>query len=159
MAKIIKADPVYRRRFFILAVIGIAAVAVVEYYDLTNLGPHLEGIEAHEMAGRLQLLLLLVLSPLVFIGLYTIWYGRRLIRTREFPPPGSKVLVDTEVQIGMPAVIRGWVSIGVGLAMIGLVWFGVVLVPAEIEKAVAAKEESRAAGSGSARPPAEGLQR
>jgi hypothetical protein len=53
------------------------------------------------------LLAVLLLAPLLAFAAYTWSLGERVLRAREFPPPGLRVIRDTPVITGEKAVSRG----------------------------------------------------
>jgi hypothetical protein len=62
-------------------------------------------------AQRVELLFaafaVLLLAPVVAMAAYLSSVGGRTVRTREFPPPGARVINDTEILSGDRAVARG----------------------------------------------------
>src|SRR5215472_12823824 len=90
-------------------------------------------------AQRVKLVLLLpaavLLAPLVALAVYLWALGGKVVRTREFPPPGLRVIHDTPIVTGERAVSRGRLlkvlALGCGIASAALavlLWrFGLLL--------------------------------
>src|SRR5215468_4564944 len=90
-------------------------------------------------AQRVKLVLLLpaavLLAPLVALAVYLWALGGKVVRTREFPPPGLRVIRDTPIVTGERAVSRGRLlkvlALGCGIASAALavlLWhFGLLL--------------------------------
>jgi hypothetical protein len=113
MTQIRKADPAARRAAIWTGVAGAIAAALL-LAGLQQYRPALiEWLAADraETAVRLQLLFgllaLLLAAPLLGFAAWLWSLGGRAIRTREFPPPGVRVIRETTVACGDAAVSRG----------------------------------------------------
>jgi hypothetical protein len=113
MSAVRKADPVVRRRMLFLvafaAVVGALLIFVLERYrvplrDWILADPELS---AQRLRMIIMLLAVLLLAPLIGFAVYLWSLGGRILRTREFPPPGLRVIRDTRVISGEAAVSRG----------------------------------------------------
>jgi len=94
---------------------------------------------ADAAARRTVALLLLpaavLLAPLLALAVYLWALGGRVVRAREFPPPGLRVIRDTPIVTGERAVSRGRLlkvlALGCGIALAALavlLWrFGLLL--------------------------------
>ena len=64
-----------------------------------------------EPAQRLKhfflLLAAILTGPLIAVAVYVWTLGKKIIRVREFPPPGLRVLRDTPIIMGEKAIARG----------------------------------------------------
>jgi len=77
----------------------------------------------------------LLLAPLLALAVYLWALGGRVVRAREFPPPGLRVIRDTPIVTGERAVSRGRLfkvlALGCGIAsavLAVLLWrFGLLL--------------------------------
>ena len=108
-----KADPVFRRLAIAVLVAGTCAgallILVVERYR-EALAEWVRA-DAGRSAQRIELVLagfvVLLLAPLVATAMYLSSLGRRTVLTREFPPPGFRVIRDTPIARGPEALSRG----------------------------------------------------
>ncbi len=113
MTEVRRADPAARRQAVLLiilgALVGTLLIVGFERYR-TPLRDWLLS-EPGEMAHRVKLVFLLsaaVLSaPLVAFAVYLWSFGAKVLRARQFPPPGFRVIRDTPVIDGRAAVLRG----------------------------------------------------
>lgn len=126
MTEIRKADPAARRQAVLLVIIstlvGTALIFGFEHYR-TPLRDWLAS-EPRDVAHRLTLIFFLaaaVLSAPLFAFAAYLWsLGAKVLCSREFPPPGSRVIRDTPIIEGQAAVLRGRVlralALGLGAA-------------------------------------------
>jgi hypothetical protein len=113
MTEVRRADPAARRqavRFLILgALVGTVLIVGFERYR-TPVHDWLLS-KPEELAHRVKLVFLLsavVLSaPLLAFAVYLWSLGANVLRARQFPPPGYRVMRDTPVIGGRAAVSRG----------------------------------------------------
>jgi hypothetical protein len=107
MPEIIKADPVYRRRLFLGYALGLFLIVDFWLYFPAFIrsqfqpGSFVYNFWVLQLAG---LFLLLLFIPAT---LYLIRFGNQVSREERFPPLGMKTIMDTPVQTGRPARIRG----------------------------------------------------
>jgi hypothetical protein len=82
--------------------------------------------EASAQRVKLAFLVLatLLLAPLLAFAVYVWFLGARVLRAREFPPPGFRVIRDTPVITGERAIFRGrllkMLALGCGIAAVAL---------------------------------------
>ena len=111
MTEFRKADPASRKLAVVLLLTGTGIGALLiggfdryhgELLDWILVGP--------ESAQKIKLALLSVaalqLAPLLALALYLWSLGERVRRSREFPPPGLRVLRDTPIVSGEKAIYR-----------------------------------------------------
>lgn len=132
MTDVRRADPAVRRQVVLVLVVGtcVGALLIVafERYRI----PLSDWVLADPAvsARRLRLVFLglagLLLAPLLAFAAYVWSLGGRVVRAREFPPPGFRVVRDTPVVTGERAVSRGRLlkvlalACGVAAAALGL---------------------------------------
>jgi hypothetical protein len=113
--RILKADPVYRRRFllgyslfFALAVLMFLALS---QWGMPALSRYLERQAPAEALRVLDLMLktgvLLGVSLGIAVSASTFWRGWHARATGQLPAPGTRVLRDTPILEGAAAVRRG----------------------------------------------------
>ena len=113
MTEFRRADPAARRHAVLLvaaaAVIGVLLIAGFERYriplrDWILADP---GTAPDRIKAVLFLLAALLSVPLLAFAVYLWALGARVIRAREFPPPGLRLIRDTPVITGEAALSRG----------------------------------------------------
>jgi len=135
MTDVRRTHPDARRHAVLLlsvaAVVGALLILAFERYRI----PLRDWIlaEPRESAQRVQFIFLLVaallLVPLLTLAAYLWSLGAKVLRAREFPPPGHRVIRDTPVIVGEAAVARARqlkvlaAGCGIACAMLGfLLW-------------------------------------
>jgi len=131
-----KADPAYRRRLIlILGLCTIACALCIEGYPM-----FLDW--AMQDLASLSVRLPWVIGPLFLFGLpllllsRSLWrIGRHTADVARFPPPGMRVVRDTVVLEGAPAVRRGrlmqWLAMLLGLIVLVVplaLWWMIALI-------------------------------
>ena len=115
-----KADPNYRRKVKLAAVMGLVLLAAL-YAVGREVLPSVERWIVAVPAAVLAVL------PLLFFAAYFMRLAGRVFESGCFPPPGVRVLRDTEVLRGEAAARRGRL---LRLFAVLLITAGVVLVAA-----------------------------
>lgn len=104
-----KADPAARRYALVImiagACIGALLIAAFERYRV----PLKDWVLADPERARLVLLAIaaLLLVPLLAFAACLWWLGQHVLRVREYPPPGLRVIRDTPVLTAGKAISRG----------------------------------------------------
>src|SRR5262245_41399524 len=130
MAEVRRADPTARRAVVLMFVVGtcMGALLVAAFIRI----PLSDWVLA-DRALRIKLVFViltaLVSVPLLGLAVYLWSLGGKVVRAREFPPPGLRVIRDTPIVTGERAVFRGRLlkalAIGCGAASVvlaGLLW-------------------------------------
>lgn len=132
MSEVRRADPSLVRQMFLLlvagAVVGGAGITLFERYRDALLA-----WVAADPQPRARLVLGAVaaaaVGPLLACATYAWRVGVRTVHAEEFPPPGIRVVRDTPVVTGQPAMVRGRLlrvfalaCIGGAVAMVFLLW-------------------------------------
>lgn len=113
----VKADPTYRRRMSIILAIlilfGVVVIAHANSYFKEIMQIAQESPEEAIRALKGYLKLFMLANLIFFLPFFTYFFslGIRTVKSREFPPPGAKVLRDTCIQTGKSGVINGIVLI------------------------------------------------
>jgi hypothetical protein len=113
MSGIRKADPACRRRIalILLIALSVGALGIVgfEHYQSRLHDWIVSDPEALPQRVKTVLVVFSVflLAPLLALGVFFWSLGRRVLRAREFPPPGLRVIRDTAVVTGERAKFRG----------------------------------------------------
>src|SRR5262245_38636928 len=115
------------RRMAVLAIVGIALLGAVALWALQSwLGSIAEAARGSTRA-RLAVLACVIgasLAPLSPLAIYLWRHGARTRAASQFPPPGARVLRDTQIVRGARAQRRGlWLqamAVAIALACVGL---------------------------------------
>jgi hypothetical protein len=113
MTEVRRADPAARRLTVLLVIVGVlvATLLIVGFERYRTLLHDWLLSEPGELGYRVRLVFFLsaaVLSaPLVAFAVYLWSLGAKVLRARQFPPPGYRVIRDTPVIGGQAAVLRG----------------------------------------------------
>jgi|SRR5215471_13169770 len=113
MTEVRRADPAARRTAALVLVAGtcVGALLLVAFtrYRIPLSNWVLAGPGSSALRVKLVFLLVpaLLLAPLIALAVYLWALGGRVVRGREFPPPGLRVIRDTPVVTGERAVFRG----------------------------------------------------
>lgn len=113
MTDVRRADPAVRRQAVLVLVIGtcVGALLIVAFERYRILLSDWVLADPAVSARRLRLVLLglaaIFLVPLLAFAAYLWSLGQRVVRAREFPPPGLRVIRDTPVVTDGRAISRG----------------------------------------------------
>lgn len=113
MISIHRTDSVFRRQIVLVLVVGalVGALLIVafEQYQIPLRNWILSDPEALAQRVKVAFLLLaaFLMAPLLALAVYLWSLGGRVLRAREFPPPGLRVIHDTPVITGEAAISRG----------------------------------------------------
>jgi hypothetical protein len=134
MAEVRKADPGARRQALGLVILGtivggLLLVAFERYR--TPLRDWLLS-EPEQLVDRVRLFLSVVAAvlslPLVAFAAYLWSTGTKVVTAQALPPPGQRVIRDTPVTLGAPAVRRGRALKFLAVCLvIATVWLWVVI--------------------------------
>lgn len=126
MTDVRRADPAVRRQAVLVLVVGTCAGALLivgfERYRIPLRDWMLAEPGASAQRVKLVFLFLAVLlvAPLLAFATYVWSLGGRVLRAREFPPPGLRVICDTRIITGAGAMSRGRLlkvfALGCGIA-------------------------------------------
>ena len=130
MTEIRRADPTARRTVVLVLVVGTCMGALLLLAFTRYRIPLSDWVlaDARSSAQRVKLVFLLLaallLAPLLTLAAYLWSLGEKVVRTREFPPPGLRVIRDTPIVTGERAVSRGRLlkvlALGLGIASAAL---------------------------------------
>jgi hypothetical protein len=63
------------------------------------------------LAGDIRIFAVAQLAVVIALSLWLVHYGRRVLRFRASPPPGSWIVAGQHVRLGESAVLAGWLAI------------------------------------------------
>ena len=110
MTEIRRADPTARRAAALVLAVGTCVGALL-IAAFTRYRIPLSDWVLADRAQRVKLVFViltaLVSVPLFGLAVYLWSLGGKVVRAREFPPPGLRVVRDTAIVTGERAVLRG----------------------------------------------------
>jgi hypothetical protein len=151
--EILPANKEYRRKFIVritvLCIVALVLGCVLILWGHPWMKRYLETLEPRRglrlITWSLALIFLSILPICVFIFLQ----GRKIMRSERFPPPGTKVIRDTEVIRGERAIARGRLLVGAALVLACLALVAAVYVPYWLNKLAATQKRfQKPAGHG-----------
>jgi hypothetical protein len=154
---VLKADPQYRRKVllccFMIAVLGLGAALC----GLPALENRIRGMALADAIHLLQTFVAVLFVPLLPAAYCTYRFARKIQTSGQFPPPGAKVIRDTEILEGGPARRKTsyLITFSVVLAITAMV--GTIYLPYLIGKIGEQIERQNELRSGSSNPFRPGL--
>lgn len=125
-----RADPAARRQAAVVVavaiVVGVLLIAALERYRIPLRDWVLADPEksAERLNAIIFVLAALLVAPLLGLAAYLWSLGGRILRARAFPPPGLRVVRDTQVVTGEAAISKGRqlkvMAVGCGIAGLAL---------------------------------------
>lgn len=132
--KIIKADKRTRILVILVYIISVLILAVLLMWVFPWSEDRIEQAEPEVMLRIIRIVITFIFLSIVPFGVYLCLFGWRVIKYRQTPPPGTKVIVDTKVLEGDKAVTRGRLIIGISLMLIVLGLYGGLYFPYKLGK-------------------------
>ncbi len=118
--KILRASTKYRWLimviFLAMVLLGWLFLQMTQTYiqDLKQLSQHAPEQALNKSSFLLVFISMMAGFPAVGIGTYFLYQGNQIRRARQYPSPGTRVLKDTPVLEGTPAIMRGQLIMGLG---------------------------------------------
>lgn len=95
----------------------------------------LEGLEDPEVLLLIiKIVIAFIFLSIVPLGVYLCRFGWRVIKYKQMPPPGTKVIVNTKILEGDKAVTRGRLIIAISVLLIALGLYGGLYFPYKLGK-------------------------
>jgi biotin transporter BioY len=136
---IVPADPAYRRKVVTWFVAAVIACAVVLLLGMPAFARWLQQQSPRDAARALQIVFGAAFLPTIPMAIAMARLARRIRSSGQFPPPGMKVMVDTELVTGAAAErqSRGFFALAIVLGLAGVI--GMVALPIMISRIVLAR--------------------
>jgi len=132
--RVIKADKRIRMLVILAYIVAVLTMAVFVRWILPWSEGRLEQAEPEVMLGIIRIVIAFIFLSIVPFGVYLCLFGWRVIKCRQMPPPGTKVIVDTKVLECDKAVTCGRLILAVSLLLIVLGLYGVIYFPYKLGK-------------------------
>lgn len=140
--KVIKADKRIRLLVILAYIISVLILAVLVGWILPWSEGRLKQAEPAVMLRIIRIVIAFIFLSIVPFGLYMCRLGWRVIKHRQMPPPGTKVIVDTKVLEGDKAVTCGRLIIAISLVLIVLGLYGGLYFPYKLGKVFGVQTDS-----------------
>lgn len=150
--EILRADSEYRRKFIIkitiLYTLALAVGCLLIFWGRPWLKGYLGSLEPRAALNFITWFLIGIFLSILPISAFLFRFGQKIVRAERFPPPGSKVIRDTEVLRGDRAVARGRLFIGIALVVAALALGSAVFFPYWLNKLAAPQQRFQKSTSG-----------
>jgi hypothetical protein len=134
-AIMIKADKRIRTLIILAFIIAVLVMVVLLVWILPWGEDRLEKLDDPEVLLRIiRIVIAFIFLSIVPLGLYMYRFGWRIIKHKQIPPPGTKVIIDMKVLEGEKAVTRGKIIIAVSLVLIIVGLYGGLYFPYKLGK-------------------------
>ncbi len=137
--RMIKADKKLRGLVIGIAAIGVLVALVLMQWVLPRGVRYLERQEPRTILRVLEAGTALIFLSVVPMALYLYCFGRRAVRYRQLPPPGTRVVVNTKVIEGDRAVTRGRIVMTLAVVLFVLGLGGGLYFPYRLEQVFGAR--------------------
>lgn len=127
--QIVEADRKCRTIILIVLVAFICIGAVLIQWVFPLATRYLLELEPQKSLRILQVAISLVFLSVLPIALYIWLFGRKVVKSRRIPPPGTKVIKNTRIIEGPSATIRGRIVMLLALLLAMLAIAGGIWLP------------------------------
>ncbi len=136
---VVRADPGYRQRVVAAFAAAIVLGAIGLLWGRPALTAWLERQPPRDAVRAMQIIFACAFAPAFPMAFSMARLARRIRAKGQFPPPGMKVMVDTEVVTGPAAgrQARAFLALAVVLCLAGLI--GMIALPIIISRVVGAR--------------------
>ena len=132
--RIIKADKRIRKLVILAYIAAVLIIAVLLSWVFPWSENRLKQTEPEVMLRIIRIVIAFIFLSIIPFGLYMCRSGWRVIKYKQMPPPGTKVIVDTKVIEGDKAVTRGKLIVAISLVFIMLGLYGGLYFPYKLKK-------------------------
>lgn len=119
---VLKADPEYRRKSLVICVLflvfGAVLAIVLSEWGIPAFEEYLKGKKPEEAFRILQWLLVACFFSMIPWAFYIFRYARRILNSGQFPPPGTKVIRDTQIIEGQTARRYAYIMIAYSVVLV-----------------------------------------
>lgn len=122
--QVLKPDKEYRKKAIIILIISIiAGLGVLAYFqvyidDVKELAKYDRDQALTKIFFMLKIIMISMAFTLASFGIYVLRLSIKTIISEQFPPPGIKVIKETQVLRGSPAKNRGFMGVMLAVAII-----------------------------------------
>ncbi len=131
---ILRADSGYRRKIAVicgaLIFLGVVFIGLV----LPWAQEYLQRLDPLTALWVMKVVLIVMFLSIIPMALYLLAFGRKVLESARFPPPGVKVIKDIKIIEGEKARVRGRVLVFMSIILMILALFGVFYTPRMLHK-------------------------
>ncbi|MDF1592325.1 MAG: hypothetical protein P1P89_12490 [Desulfobacterales bacterium] len=125
--KIIQADKSYRRKIIVILFLIVLSGLALFLGLLPRINQTVHQIEPQKGLALVRCLLGVMFLAVVSIAIYLACFGRNVLKYRNFPPPGVKVLRDTRIVEGESATIYGQIIVLLSVLLFIFGLYGILI--------------------------------
>jgi hypothetical protein len=122
-------DKAYRRKIVTITVFFVAIGASVIAWVLPWLREDLQSRDPKEAIEIIKVIFALMFLGVLPLAFYLMAFGRKVMKSECFPPPGVRVIRDTALIEGKEARQRGRAIVVLAWALVLLGLFGALYIP------------------------------
>jgi hypothetical protein len=142
---ILKADLEYKRRWLLLYAAMAITVFGIALWGLPALMEHLQAKAPADALRFIQIVLIILFAPLLLMAYSLYRIARRIQASGQCPPPGVKVIRDTEILEGNAARRKGRLLFVSSILLFTAAFLGMVYLPylvGKLEEVFIPKQQS-----------------
>jgi hypothetical protein len=126
-AKIVPADKSYRLKTILLLVLVVLAGLATFQWLVPWAHQAVRRLEPQKGLFVVRCALMVMFCTMVSLAVYLACFGRKVLKYRSIPPPGTKVLRDTRLVEGKSAVLRGQIVMLLSVLMLIFGLYGLLV--------------------------------
>lgn len=150
--QMLKANEKARTLAVAMCVVSVLVVAALTGWIVPWGLARLEREEPRTVLSVLEVVTAVVFLSVVPMALYLYRFGRRVVRHRQMPPPGTRLIVNTRLIEGDRAVRRGRLVMTLAAVLLALGLLGGLGLPCYLEKVFGARLQGNSASQGEPTP-------
>jgi hypothetical protein len=131
---VLKADPRARRKLIYIILTFCVLFFIICQWVLPEFQTYLKHKQPQESLKIGLVAISIIFLSALFIPAYFYRYGRRILKSSQFPPPGMKVMYDTEIVVGNTARHKAYIIILLSFFMALLLLFSGFYLPYSLYK-------------------------
>jgi hypothetical protein len=128
----LKTDKAYRRKFFYLCGALVTGGFVIIRWGWPEFESFLKQQKPEDALHMLLIVLAALYLPVLLWVIFAFRFASRVMASAQFPPPGSRVLRDTEIIEGAPARRKGLIMMITSIILGLTVFFGAIYFPCKL---------------------------
>jgi hypothetical protein len=131
---ILKADLAYRRKWYLILCAVMVVSFIIIQWGLPVFDEFLKRKKPEDALQILLAILVVIFFGAFLLSVFSFRLGKLILKTGQFPLPGTKVVYDTEILEGMSARRKAHKMIGIGIILGILSLSGATYFPYNLKK-------------------------